>query len=82
MLRGWGNYFRTGNASGKFNAIDRYVHRRLLRLLERRGGQRGWRPGGRALRVREWPHRRLVNEHGLYQLTGTIRYPGSVACRT
>jgi len=33
ILRGWGNYFRTGNASGKFNAVDRYVRERLLRLL-------------------------------------------------
>ena len=77
-LRGWGNYFRTGNASGKFNAVDRYVHQRLLRLLEQRGGQRRWKPGGRPFVQRQWPHRRLVNEHGLYQLTGTIRYPGGV----
>lgn len=82
VLRGWGNYFRTGNASGKFGAIDRYVHRRLLRLLERRGGQRRWRPNGRPFRRTQWPHRRFVNEHGLHQLMGTIRYPGGVACRT
>ena len=42
----------------------------------RRGGQRRWRPGGRPFNPREWPHRRLVEEHGLYQLLGTIRYPG------
>ena len=34
VLRGWGGYFRTGNASGKFNAIDRYVRERLVRLLD------------------------------------------------
>ena len=78
ILRGWGNYFCTGNASDKFHAIDRYVHRRLLRLLERRGGQRCWKPGGRRFRRSQWPHRRMVNEHGLYQLMGTIRYPGGV----
>jgi group II intron reverse transcriptase/maturase len=78
VLRGWGNYFRTGNASGKFNAVDRYVRQRLLRLLERRGGQRRWRPGGRPFDPKQWPHRRLVKEHGLYQLQGTIRYPGGV----
>ena len=78
VLRGWGNYFRTGNASGKFNAVDRYVHRRLLRLLERRGGQRRGKPGGRPFRRSQWPHRRLVNDHGLHQLLGTIRYPGGV----
>ena len=37
MLRGWGAYFRTGNASGKFNEVDSYVHGRLIRLLVRRG---------------------------------------------
>ena len=76
VLRGWGGYFRTGNASGKFNAVDSYVHERLLRLLMRRGGQRRWRPDGRPFAVRDWPHRHLVQEHGLYQLLGTIRYPG------
>ena len=80
ILRGWGNYFRTGNASGKFQAVDRYVRERLLRLLTRRGGQR--RPDPRRLRPRQWPHRRFVNEHGLYQLLGTICYPGGRACRT
>jgi RNA-directed DNA polymerase len=78
VLRGWGNYFKTGNASGKFNAVDRYVHQRLLRLLETRGGQRRWRPDRRPFVRKQWPHRRLVNEHGLYQLLGTIRYPGGV----
>ena len=73
VLRGWGNYFRTGNASHKFQQIDRHVQMRLLRLLASRGG---WRR--RPFRVRDWPHRRFVDEHGLYQLLGTIRYPGAV----
>ncbi len=76
VLRGWGGYFRTGNASGKFNEVDLYVRERLLRLLARRGGQRRWRPGSCPFHPQEWPHRRLVEEHGLYQLLGTIRYPG------
>jgi group II intron reverse transcriptase/maturase len=75
VLRGWGNYFRTGNASAKFNAVDRYVHQRLVRLLARRGGNRHWRPGGKPFCREQWPHRRLVTEHGLHQLLGTIRYP-------
>jgi group II intron reverse transcriptase/maturase len=70
VLRGWGNYFRTGNASLKFQQIDSYVRRRLIRLLIRRGGQRPAR-----LTVREWPHDRLAKEHGLHRLLGTIRYP-------
>jgi RNA-directed DNA polymerase len=76
VLRGWGGYFRTGNASDKFNAIDRYVRERLLRLMARRGGQRPWRPDSRPFREVEWPHKRLVKDHGLYKLLGTIRYPG------
>ena len=31
FLRGWGNYFRTGNAAFKFIAMDRYVTWRLKR---------------------------------------------------
>jgi RNA-directed DNA polymerase len=76
VLRGWGGYFRTGNASAKFNAVDSYVRQRLLRLLAQRGGQRRWRPGGRPFQSSAWPHRRFVTDHGLYQLLGTIRYPG------
>ncbi len=40
VLRGWGNYFRTGNASRQFTAIDRYARDRLVRLKRRKGGQR------------------------------------------
>ena len=77
VLRGWGGYFRTGNASDKFNQIDRYVRERLLRLPAQRGGDRRWKPGGRPFRMADWPHRRFVEEHGLYRLLGTIRYPGA-----
>lgn len=76
VLRGWGGYFRTGNASRQFNLMDRYVRDRLLRLLAGRGGNRPWRPEGRPFRKTQWPHARLVNDHGLYKLLGTIRYPG------
>jgi group II intron reverse transcriptase/maturase len=72
VLRGWGNYFRTGNATVKFQQIDGYVWRRLQRLLARRGGSR---PA--PFNPKEWPHSRFVQEHGLHQLRGTIRYPGS-----
>ena len=76
VLRGWGGYFRTGNASTQFNRVDSYVRQRLLRLMARRGGQRGGQVDGRPLRWQVWPHRRFVTDHGLYQLLGTIRYPG------
>lgn len=76
LLRGWGGYFRTGNASSKFNLVDRYVRDRLLKLMERKGGQRRWRPDKQPFRKAAWPHARLVKDHGLYKLLGTIRYPG------
>jgi hypothetical protein len=71
VLRGWGNYFRTGNASLRFQQIDLYTRRRLLVLMARRGGDRR-----RPFRAREWPHERFVKDHGLHRLLGTIRYPG------
>jgi RNA-directed DNA polymerase len=78
ILRGWGNYFRTGNASRHFRLIDRYVTECLVRLLRRRrchqGQGRNRRP---ILWHREWPHTRLVGEFGLHKLLGTIRYPGA-----
>jgi RNA-directed DNA polymerase len=79
VLRGWGNYFRTGNASDKFNQLDTYVWKRLVRYMIRRGGQRRKKVRGRRFNPRQWPHKRFVNEHGLYKLLGTIRYPGKKA---
>jgi RNA-directed DNA polymerase len=70
ILRGWGNYFRTGNASFKFVQIDRYVVRRLRGLLRKRYG-RNLRPGHARLWTNEW-----LSGLGLYRLMGTIRYPG------
>jgi len=79
ILRGWGNYFRTGNASRHFATIDRYVAYRLRRLLKRRRSHQGrgrhrrpvcWRRG--------WYHARFVREFGLHPLLGTIRYPGAL----
>jgi group II intron reverse transcriptase/maturase len=74
VLRGWGNYFRTGNASDKFQQVDRYVGRRLRRLMARRGGQRPGHRGGWTEKA--WPPKRFTDEHGLHRLLGTIRYPG------
>jgi group II intron reverse transcriptase/maturase len=71
VLRGWGTYFRTGNASPKFCAVDRFVRERLFRILTKRGSQRR-----RSFLWTEWPHERFVNELGLYKLLGTVRYPG------
>ena len=69
-LRGWGNYFCTGNAAKKFNQIDRYVLRRLGGLMRKRYG-RNSRPGQWEAWTREF-----FEAHGLYRLRGTVRYPG------
>ena len=68
VLRGWGNYFKTGNADTRFNQIDDYVHERIVQWLGRRGGQRTrfW--------TSKWPSTRL-HEMGLHRLRGTVRYP-------
>ena len=73
VLRGWGNYFRTGNASLKFQQVDRYVNGRLVRLLRH---VRGWRR--RPFSLQGWYPARFAAELGLYRLVGTIRYPGQV----
>lgn len=71
ILRGWGNYFRTGNAAKKFNRLDWYVVRRLHRLLVKRYG-RNLHAGQVDAWTREW-----FEAHGLYRLRGTVRYPGA-----
>ena len=73
VLRGWGNYFRTGNASWQFQKVDRYVNERLVRLLRH---VRSWRR--RPFFLREWTPARFAAELGLHRLVGTIRYPGQV----
>jgi group II intron reverse transcriptase/maturase len=69
VLRGWGQYFRTGNAADKFIEVDRYVAWRLKRLRIKRKG--------RQLKPREprrWtPH--FFYALGLQKLSGTIAYP-------
>ena len=69
VLRGWGNYFRTGNASDKFVELDRHVAWRLKRLLKKQRG-RNLRAGQASKWTPAWSH-----DQGLHQLMGTIRYP-------
>lgn len=69
VLRGWGNYFRTGNASQKFSEIDKYVAWRLKRFEQRRRG-RNLKAGQSA----RWT-RAHFEALGLHRLHGTIRYP-------
>jgi RNA-directed DNA polymerase len=69
LLRGWGNYFRTGNAARKFRQAGDYVVHRLRSLMVKKRGRNlhagqadGW--------TEEW-----FNGHGLHKLRGTVRYP-------
>jgi RNA-directed DNA polymerase len=69
MLRGWANYFRTGNAAKKFRQVDNYVVRRLRSLLIKKRG-RNLHAGQAQQWTEDW-----FNGLGLYRLRGTIRYP-------
>jgi RNA-directed DNA polymerase len=69
ILRGWGNYFRTGNAATKFRQIDGYVTWRLKRLLIKKRGR-----NLRAGQADQWTEEWFIG-HGLHRLRGTIRYP-------
>ena len=69
VLRGWGNYFRTGNAGDKFIRIDTYVLERLRAMRVKRKG-RHLRPG----EAEQWTHDYFVGL-GLHRLRGTIQYP-------
>jgi RNA-directed DNA polymerase len=71
VLRGWGNYFRSGNAADRFVQIDRHVAWRLKRLLVKRKG-RNLRAGEAAQWTPDW-----LWGLGLHRLMGTIRYPGA-----
>ena len=69
VLRGWGNYFCTGNAANQFISIDSFVMRRLRALRRKRKG-RHMQPG----EARCWT-RESLERLGLYRLRGTIAYP-------
>ena len=74
VLRGWAEYFRTGNAAKKFNQLDGHICRRLANFLVRRAG-RGLKPGQAAL----WT-RAFFWSHGLLRLRGMVRYPETARC--
>jgi group II intron reverse transcriptase/maturase len=72
VLRGWGAYFRQGNSSAKFGAIDHYVHERMARLASRKHGLHGTNWSDRF--TWDW-----LGNLGIYRLTGTVRYPAANA---
>jgi len=67
VLRGWGNYFRTGNADREFNKMDYFVVKSLRRWQYRRGGQRPTK--------REPFTGDQLHGMGLHKLMGTVKYP-------
>ncbi len=73
VLRGWGNYFRTGNADREFNKMDYFVYWSLRRWQFRRGGQR-------ATRRPPFSGDQLYGM-GLYRLFGTVKYPAQATPR-
>ena len=67
VLRGWGNYFRHGNSSRKFVAIDSFVHERMAKLASVKYATRG----------RLWASRfnyGWLTELGIYRLNGTVKW--------
>jgi group II intron reverse transcriptase/maturase len=72
VLRGWGNYFRYGNSSRKFAAIDSYVHERMAMLASDKYGLHG----------RNWATRFTygwMTGLGIYRLSGKVRYRAASA---
>ena len=69
ILRGWGNYFRTGNAARSFNQVDEYVWRRMRALRVKRKGR-----NLRAGEVDRWSREYFWNL-GLHRLRGSVQYP-------
>ena len=70
ILRGWGAYFRTGNASTQFVEIDSYVWWRLKRFLKKRRGRHL-----RAGEASAWTRAFFFENHRLFRLHGTTRCP-------
>jgi RNA-directed DNA polymerase len=71
VLRGWSNYFRTGNAAIKFVQVDSFTRACLVRFMIRRKG--------RHLRAKDtdvWTDD-FFRGLGLYRLRGTVQYPGA-----
>ena len=73
VLRGWGNYFRTGNADREFHKMDTFVVTSLRCWQYRRGGQR---PTKRAPFTGD-----QLYGMGLHKLMGTVKYPAQATPR-
>ena len=73
VLRGWGNYFRTGNADREFHNMDSFVVTSLRRWQFRRSGQR--------ITKRAPLSGDQLHGMGLPQLRGTVHYPAQATLR-
>jgi RNA-directed DNA polymerase len=64
VLRGWGAYFRQGNASQQFRHLDEYVRERVALFLNKKAGRSG----------RGWGRHPLAyfRALGVYELAGTV----------
>jgi RNA-directed DNA polymerase len=69
VLRGWANYFKTGNAAQKFGQVDDYVGERLRSLMVKHKGRH--LAAGEAAK---WK-RDYFEAFGLHRLRGTVQYP-------
>jgi RNA-directed DNA polymerase len=60
ILRGWANYFRTGNSSRAFDKVREYVERRVRRFAAKQRQRRGfgWK---------RWSSKDVYQEWGLYK---------------
>lgn len=74
MIRGWGNYFRTGNSARKFHQIDSYLHERLAILA----ANKHQRSGRRWAADYDWA---WFQRLGAHTLGGSVRYGNAHASR-
>jgi len=73
VLRGWGNYFRTGNAAREFNKMDTLWSRACV------AGSTGGAGSGRRKRA-PFTGDQLYGM-GLHKLMGTVKYPAQATPR-
>jgi len=66
VLRGWGAYFRVGNAGQAFRQLDQYVRERLSLFLQKKTGR-----SGRRWKVHTPDFFRAL---GVYPLSGTVAW--------
>ena len=74
VIRGWGNYFRTGNSARKFHQIDAYLHERLAILA----ANKHQRSGRRWVADYDWA---WFQRLGVHTLGGSVRYGSAHASR-